>query len=246
MRTPIDAPREERILFAHRGASGHARGNTIEAFRLALTLGATGLESDAWLTRDGAVVLDHGGTVRRRLRARTIASTDRADLPHHVPDLPDLLAILGAAHLSLDVGDVAALDPIVAATRAAGVVPSRTWLCHPDPAICASWATRFGDDGPRVVHSGRIGDMPEGIERRIGRLAEAGVAALNMHREDWSGGLVALAHRFGVEAFAWDVRFAHQASALLAMGCDAVYGDWPDRLVDGRDGREGSADATGS
>ncbi len=55
---------ETPILFAHRGARAHARENTIEAFALALRLGATGLESDVWITADGVAVLDHDGVVR--------------------------------------------------------------------------------------------------------------------------------------------------------------------------------------
>src|SRR6187431_1775616 len=60
----------EPIAFAHRGARAHARENTLEAFQLALKLGATGLESDVWVTSDGVAVLDHDGlaTVRRRKR----------------------------------------------------------------------------------------------------------------------------------------------------------------------------------
>ena len=46
------------VLFAHRGARAHARENTMEAFRLALRLGASGLESDVWLTKDNIPVLD--------------------------------------------------------------------------------------------------------------------------------------------------------------------------------------------
>jgi len=49
------------IAFAHRGASAHEQPNTLEAFRLGLRLGATGLESDVWLTADGVPVLDHDG-----------------------------------------------------------------------------------------------------------------------------------------------------------------------------------------
>ncbi|MDQ1372669.1 MAG: glycerophosphoryl diester phosphodiesterase, partial [Actinomycetota bacterium] len=49
------------IGFAHRGARAHAPENTLEAFQLALKLGATGLESDVWLTHDGVPVLDHDG-----------------------------------------------------------------------------------------------------------------------------------------------------------------------------------------
>ncbi|HKY78076.1 MAG TPA: glycerophosphodiester phosphodiesterase family protein, partial [Acidimicrobiia bacterium] len=37
------------IGFAHRGARAQAPENTLEAFALALRLGATGLESDAWV-----------------------------------------------------------------------------------------------------------------------------------------------------------------------------------------------------
>ena len=62
------------IAFAHRGASAHAQANTLEAFRLGLRLGATGLESDVWLTADGIPVLDHDGYVRHGVRRRAIAS----------------------------------------------------------------------------------------------------------------------------------------------------------------------------
>jgi glycerophosphoryl diester phosphodiesterase len=78
------------ILFAHRGARAHASENTIAAFELALRLGATGLESDAWLTADGIAVLDHDGRVRSGIRRRTIARCSRAELPAHIPTLADL------------------------------------------------------------------------------------------------------------------------------------------------------------
>ena len=54
------------IGFAHRGARAHAPENTLEAFDLALRLGATGLESDVWVTSDGHAVLDHDGEIGRR------------------------------------------------------------------------------------------------------------------------------------------------------------------------------------
>ena len=70
---------DEPIAFGHRGARAHAPENTLEAFELALRLGANGLESDVWLTADGVPVLDHDGLLRRRLgRSRPIADGDRA------------------------------------------------------------------------------------------------------------------------------------------------------------------------
>ncbi len=74
------------IAFAHRGARAHAPENTIEAFRLAQRLGATGLESDVWLTADGVAVLDHDGVVGGRLRRTAIDKVAHAALPKSHPD----------------------------------------------------------------------------------------------------------------------------------------------------------------
>src|SRR4051812_31731822 len=103
---PLPSLRSPPIGFAHRGAKAHAPENTLEAFRLGLRLGATGLESDAWLTEDGAVVLDHDGVVRGGVRKRRIADVPRSGLPAHVPTLEELYAECGTTfELSLDVKD---------------------------------------------------------------------------------------------------------------------------------------------
>src|SRR5688500_9253716 len=86
----LDPLRNPPIGFAHRGARSLAPENTLAACALALRLGATGLESDAWLTEDGVVVLDHDGVVGNRLRRRAILTVARADLPDNFPALADL------------------------------------------------------------------------------------------------------------------------------------------------------------
>lgn len=40
-------------VWAHRGASGYAPENTLEAFTLAASMGADGVELDVQLTKDG-------------------------------------------------------------------------------------------------------------------------------------------------------------------------------------------------
>lgn len=52
-------------IFAHRGASGHAPENTLEAFRLAVQMGADGIELDVHLSKDGELVVIHDETVDR-------------------------------------------------------------------------------------------------------------------------------------------------------------------------------------
>lgn len=232
------ALRRPPIAFAHRGGRAHAPENTLEAFRLALRLGATGLESDVWLTADGVPVLDHDGLVRARrlgrLRHRPIADVPRDGLPDHVPTLAELYAECGTGfELSLDAKDHTAAEAVVEVARAAGGgAPERLWICHGSWRLLAEWRQDPDFAGVHLVNSTRPKEMRQGAERRAAQLAEAGIDAVNLHHTDWTGGLTALFHRFGRHAFAWDAQHERVVRDLARMGVDGVYGDHVDRLVD--------------
>ena len=226
MRSMVQPP----IGFAHRGARAHAPENTLEAFRLALRLGATGLESDVWITADGVAVLDHDGVVGGRLRRRSIADVDRAALPDHIPSLAELYAAVGpAVPLSLDVKDLAAFEATVRTAEEAGAA-ERLFLCHHDWELLATWRGR--SDAVVLVDSTRIHRMKEGPERRAMSLRQAGIGVVNLHESDWTGGLTTLFHRFGIQCFGWDAQLPRILDELLAKGVDAVYSDHVDRMVD--------------
>lgn len=53
------------LIYAHRGASGYAPENTLEAFALAMEMGADGFELDVHLSKDGELVVIHDETVDR-------------------------------------------------------------------------------------------------------------------------------------------------------------------------------------
>lgn len=220
------------IGFAHRGAKAYAPENTLEAFTLALRLGANGLESDVWLTADGVPVLDHDGVVKGRLRSRPISAFNRIDLPSHIPTLDELLGVTPVTvPLSLDVKDPDAFAVIVEVHRrhrdGAGHL---LYLCHPDLELLRG-QVRLAPHA-RLVHSTRIARMKDGPERHASILREAGIDVVNMPYPDWTGGLVALFKRFDVACFAWDCQHERQIAEVVRMGVDAVYSDWPDRLAD--------------
>ena len=52
-------------IFAHRGASGYAPENTMDAFKLAVKQGAEGIELDIQLSKDGIPVVIHDETIDR-------------------------------------------------------------------------------------------------------------------------------------------------------------------------------------
>ena len=219
------------IAFGHRGARAHAPDNTLESFRLALRLGATGLESDVWLTADGVPVLDHDGVVRGGLRRRSIPTLLRAELPAHIPTLEELYADCGTGfQLSLDVKHPPAAPRVVEVARAAGHDLSTLWLCHHDWEVVAEW--RSMADDLRLVDSTRLRTMRQGPERRAAQLQAAGIDCVNLHHSDWSAGLVTLFHRFDRYAFAWDAQFERILAGLVRMGIDGIFSDHVDRLVE--------------
>jgi glycerophosphoryl diester phosphodiesterase len=207
----------------------HAPENTLEAFRLALRLGATGLESDVWVTADGIAVLHHDGALGT-VRKRPLASLQRDRLPSHIPTLQDLYETCGTDYqLALDVKDPDALGAIVAVARQAGDdAESQLWLCHHSWQVLATW--RGYSEGARLVDSTRLKRIGEGSERRAATLRNAGIDAINLHHSDWNGGLAALFHRFDRYALGWDAQHERVLDELLDAGLDGVFSDHVDRL----------------
>ena len=219
------------ITFAHRGGrADDAPENSLVAFRRALELGATGLESDARLSADGHVVLVHGSAVRaglRRVKVRTLPAARLAEIG--VPRLSDLYAEVGTDfELSLDLKEPDVAGPIVAIARDAGAL-DRLWLCA--RALPELESARRVDPDVRLVHSMGRRAYGDALERHASTLAKAGVAALNLREAEWSLGLVTLTHRFDLRAFAWDAQEYRRIRAVLEMGVDGIYSDHVDRLV---------------
>ena len=226
------APLRPQIGFAHRGAKAHARENTLEAFRLAVRLGANGLESDVWMTSDGVPVLDHDGVVGRFPRRRQISEVARADLPDHIPSLAELYDEVGTdLEISLDAKDVNSGAGVVDVARnAGGDALGKLWFCHDDHELLGVW--RHLSDDIKLVDSTRGRRIKEGHERRAADLQAAGIDAVNLHESDWKAGMVATYHRFERYALGWDAQASRIIDTLIIMGLDGVFSDHSDRLHD--------------
>jgi glycerophosphoryl diester phosphodiesterase len=213
-----------RLGFAHRGASAHARENTIAAFRLALSMGANGIETDVWMTADGVPVLHHGGSLRRR----PIGGLRAADLPAWLPRLADLYAECGTDFdLSLDLKDGRSAAAVVDAATTAGQDLRRVWLCG---GVQGPLSWRSVDPTVRLV-AGVDPRHAQPWSEQLQQLRAGGIDAVNVRRRRWSKQLVDSVHDAGLLAFGWDAQSRRRIRALVALGCDAVYSDHVDRLV---------------
>jgi glycerophosphoryl diester phosphodiesterase len=222
------------IAFAHRGASAYAPENTLEAFRLALDQGATGLESDAWLAADGVVVLVHDRTIGHAGPLSDVTRATSTELAAFgVPTLATLYAELDAAGraataLSLDLEHRAVVEPAIDVAERAGAV-GRLWACHHDVEVLAG--LRALSANVRLVCSTRPERVETGVLALIDRLASLRIDALNLHWRDWDEALVDRCHGAGLAAFGWDAQDRSAMDRLLALGVGGIYSDFPDRLV---------------
>ena len=221
------------ITFAHRGGRADLPDNTLPAFRRALELGARGLETDARLSADGEVVLAHDERIRRGLRRIRVPDADAATLAKlDVPRLADLYEQSGVDYeLSVDVKQREVARPLIEVARAVGGgAPGRLWVCTGSLKLLAE----LRDEAPdvKLVYSpGRNRVAPAAMERHAADLAEQGVDCLNLHHSEWTRGLVALFHRFGLSAFAWDTQETRYILAALRQGIDGIFCDRVDRMV---------------
>jgi glycerophosphoryl diester phosphodiesterase len=222
-----------RLGFAHRGGRGHGHDNRLETFRGALDRGAAGLETDAWLTADGVVVLDHDGVHRAaERRHKPMSDVRRDELPAHIPSLGELYENCGTDFdVAIDVRlpDVAAA--VVDVARAHGAA-ERLWLVGGTPELLATWQ--------HLDHTGRYAMSIRLVERRRSVVAaahDAGADALNMRWPWWTRSMVRRVHDAGLLAFAYDVQSAFALRRCDRLGIDGIFSDHVGRLAEWYGGR---------
>ncbi len=208
----------------------HAPENTVVGFQTALDMGATGIESDVWVTADGVPVLVHDRKVGSRLRRREVASLQRDELPEHIPALADLYELTGPDFpISLDVKDPSAFGPVLDVVRAVDPsAESNLWLCHPDLAELTKWRP---NTTARLINSTRLQHLPNGLERRAAELQQLGMDGLNLFHSEWVGGRVTLLHRFGLCALGWGAQHSREIAEIVDVGIDGVFSDHVDRMM---------------
>jgi glycerophosphoryl diester phosphodiesterase len=211
-----------RYAFAHRGGRAHGPDNVLPTFTEALARGARGLETDAWVTADGVVVLDHDGLhLTGTPDEVSITAVARSELAAHIPTLDDLYIRCGTDYdLAIDVkgdGGAAAIRQVAEDHGAA----ARLWLFTPSTA-------RPGLVAP--AHAGvtvRGGQVRNRAQRRVllQQLKDEGIEVINARWPYWRRCAVADVHELGMLAFAWDVQWSLAMGYTQRIGIDGIFSD---------------------
>jgi len=213
-------------VFAHRGASWEHPENTLEAFEAALTDGATGIETDLHLTRDGLIALVHDPDLRKTagdprriadLTAREVGQIRIAGR-HPVPFLQDLLDLVGGrVRVNLE----------IKAPGVAGVL-TRFLAGYAGEVLVTSALTTELEVTNQVLPS-----LPTGpVLGRLGKRAREYLVrrphrAVSLSRRGFSAEDVDFCHAHGAEILVWVVNDPPRVLDLRAAGVDGVFTDRP-------------------
>lgn len=240
-------------LYAHRGAAAELPENTLPAFRRAVELGADAIETDAWLTRDGQVVLSHDPTGKRLAgdrraiadctleevwawdagrKARHRATGERFEgRGYRVPTLAEALVELPGVPFNVDVKEhsprmIAAVLEVV---RAAGA-EERVLLASFDSATLRAIreAGYVGPTGMGQAEVARLALAPGPLWRAVrveGKRAQVPLSAWGVKLA--RRGFVDRCHGKGLAVDFWTVDDPAVALRLVELGADGIMTDDP-------------------
>lgn len=231
------------LVIAHRGASGHAPENTLAAFKRAIALGATFIETDLQLTRDSRLVAMHDATVNRTTNGQgkvhdlTLMELRRLDAGswfgsefagERIPTMDDILGFSKkhdvVFYLELKPGGSwGGEHALVGALRESGEIP-RAVVISFDADILA----RLRKIEPTLM-TGLLYDGQ--IEQPLEKALEVGARQLAVRGDLVTPALLKDARKRDLQVVCWTVNHPAHIRMLLAAGVDGIMSDYPDRLI---------------
>lgn len=243
---------DEPLVIAHRGGLELAPENTMDAFRSAVAMGVTFLETDVHVTADGVLVAFHDEDLDRV----TDGTGSIADLPYSVvaqaklpggrtiPTLDELVEEFPEVRLNIDVKADAAVVPFADAVRRHGIVerigvgafsdtrirrlrtligPRLSTIASPRETSALVAAAKLRRVDPDVRSTLRRGSSKHPFDSVQVPVSQGPVTLI-------SSRLVNYLHSQGLLIHAWTINDRDEMIRLLDLGVDGLITDRPGLL----------------
>jgi len=231
------------LVIAHRGASGNAPENTMAAFRKAVALGATFIETDLHLSRDARFVAMHDATLNRTTNGHgavhdmTLAELRKLDagswfgsefVGERIPTLDEILEFSKkndvVFYLEMKpAGSWGGEHALIGALRESGEIPR---------AVVISFDTSIVLSLRKIEPTLMTGLLFDGqVEKPIQKAVEIGARQLAVRGDLVTPALIAEARKNDLQVVCWTVNHPAHMRMLIAAGVDGIMSDYPERLV---------------
>jgi glycerophosphoryl diester phosphodiesterase len=252
---------ERPLTFAHRGGAGLWPENTLQAFRGALELGCTHLETDLRMTRDGEIVLMHDATLERttngagNVASLTLAELKRLDAGHYfspdgssfpargrgveIPTFAELVAVATGVCFNVEIKERGHPDlpRALLAFIERHELTDRIIVAAERHALVHAFRRLAGR---RVATSAsRRECLQFWLANRFGaaRLLRVPYQALQVPVYAGSlpfvtAPLLRAARTLGIAVHVWTINDVAEMHQLLDAGVDGLMSDYPDRLLE--------------
>lgn len=228
--------RPRPLIVAHRGASGYAVENSLDAFRTAVELRADMVELDVFTLKDGEVVCFHDGGLKRltgvegKIADYTLAELNQLTLSDgsRVPRLADALKVMDKQlRVNVELKGPGTAEPTYRILR--DFIREHGWK------ITDFHISSFRHDELRRMRALdaeiKIGILPHGSPlEAMGVGRELGAYSINAYRGSLDTASVGELHAGGFKIFAWTVNDHAEIRRLLALGIDGFITNYPDRV----------------
>ncbi|GGH37531.1 glycerophosphodiester phosphodiesterase [Paenibacillus segetis] len=234
------------INFAHRGAAGLYPENTIISFTRALELGATGIETDVQMTKDGHLILIHDENLHRtagvaawvkdltleEIKSHEVGSWFHEDYRgEQIPTLEELLTLVkpGEAIINLELKNGVVMYPEI--ERKVIEMVQRYELS--ERVIISSFNHYSLVECKKIAPEIRTGILyMEGLYEPWDYAKRIGADALHAYKYAVIPELVAAAKEQGVVYHPFTVNEQSEMKALIQLGVAGIITDYPDRLAE--------------
>ncbi len=213
------------------------------AFKKAVALGATFIETDLHLSRDAHFVAIHDATVNRTTNGQgavhdmTLAELRRLDAGswfgsefggERIPMLEELLEfskkndVVFYMELKPD-GTWGGEHALVGALRESGEIPRTVVICF-DPGIVLNLRKIEPTLMTGLLYDGQI-------EKPIDKAVEIGARQLVVRGDLVTPAMISEVQKKDLQIVCWTVNHPAHMRMLMAAGVDGIMSDYPDRLV---------------
>ncbi|MBQ7183977.1 MAG: glycerophosphodiester phosphodiesterase [Clostridia bacterium] len=240
----------KQYIYGHRGASGYAPENTLEAFKMAADMGAEGVELDVHICRSGELVVAHDEGIERvsdgtglikdmtlkELKALHFNRTHPEYKDARIPTLQEVFQLLKPTGLKINcelknsVFDYPQLEE-----RVIGLAIQEGML---DRILFSSFNHHSMLRVKALDKKLYCGLLYEATLVKPWAYAVAlGMDAIHPHFTEVlvPGGYTGDVHRAGIQINTWTVNREEDIDAVLKAGADILITNYPDRALKIRD-----------